>query len=206
MMPAPVLTINQSKEQQSGEEVIVLTFRCIEDARTIVKQFSINAAKVCGKALFLCGCNQDLSDGQLPDESNSEPEQWDEQHSLNSNNTSRGGWQKKRKLFQTKFVSFVSLDFFRNFFLIHIVKLTTLFFNFCFLPETKNVNENRNSPFLKPPKTNTFNWLKPMLSLYSPNIYCSLYSLKIFDSLFFRENNSFLENFTTLVSVEYRNI
>ena len=94
MMPAPVLTVNQGKEQLSGEEVIVLTFSCIEDARTVVKIFSNNTAEVCGKALYLCGCNQDLSDGQLPDESDSEPE---EQHSLNKSNTSRGGWQKKRR-------------------------------------------------------------------------------------------------------------
>ena len=74
----------------------------------------------------------------------------------------------------------------------------TLFFNFCFFPETKNVSENRNSPFLKPPKTNTFNWLKPMLSLQSEDFLLSLQS-KEFRFLFFRKKN-FLENFTNLVS------
>ena len=91
MMPAPVKTIHRGKEQLSGEEVIVLTFSCIEDARTVIKHFSINTAEVRGKALYLCGCNKDLSDGQLPDESESESEE------LNNNNTSSGGWQKKRR-------------------------------------------------------------------------------------------------------------
>ena len=82
------------------------------------------------------------------------------------------------------------------------MKLTTLFFDFCFFPETKNVNENRNSPVLKPPKTNTFNWLKTMPSLQSEYFMLSLQS-EDFRFLFFPKKkiiNIFLENFTTLVS------
>ena len=107
----------------------------------------------------------------------------------------------KRKPFLTNLVGFVLLDFFRKIYFIYM-KLTTLFFNFCFFPETKNVNENKNPPVLKPPKTNTFNWLKTIISLQSEYFIVSLQS-EDFRFLFFQKKKiikCFLENFTNLVS------